>query len=454
MNPSEKVIFDRIVALPPKGRKTLVRRVRTAALRNRFYFKKRDQIPVGLVPFVLDKRRRTDIRNVTRSVFRLQLKAPELFRSNYRGFADTFRLESKTRSWFDRPEKLRTRQQHMIRPDFGMWERDGTMTPVLFEINSLMLGGLYIQSAALKIVGECILPYLKVRPKALGIEPSVDLLVFLKRWLQKGIRSVGTPKGGGIAFLEDLPPGGGFSELPRITDFFQRQGIRALHGDPRELRLRGEKVYLRNMPVAYAYRDFSYEDTGGPRNPRLDAYRRLWDQGRVAPGFPADFDQKGILECFSSEEFAGLFSRSEAQRFKGHIPWTRVLFERKSTCRDGRRRDLPRYALRAREQLVIKPSWLSGGDGIIIGRNAKPDRWERAIEKAIKKPGAFSLQEHIENPPRPTAFLRGGQVQIKDCRFTIGTFFDGSEFGYHLRVSPKEIVNVAKGGALAPLYLC
>ncbi len=31
-------------------------------------------------------------------------------------------------------------------------------------------------------------------------------------------------------------------------------------------------------------------------------------------------------------------------------------------------------------------------------------------------------------------------------------FHDGKAFGYHFRVSPKDIVNVAQGGALGPVY--
>lgn len=454
MNPSEKVLLDSIAALTPHGKERLVRKVKKAAAKSGLYYKRRDQHPVGLVPLVMDRGMRGTIHSLTRSAFKLQMNAPALYWSDFRGFSKLFKLEPRTKAWLEKYRGRRAKPwQHILRPDYGMRMRSGSLSPVMFELNSLMLGGIQIQSAALEVVQGCILPHLGISPGKLGIEPSMDLLELLKRWLLEGLKKSGGPRGGGIAFIEDLPPGDGFSELPRITRFFKDAGIRAEHGDPRELRLRGEEVWLRDMPVAYAYRDFSFEDTGGPRNPRLKAFRTLWEAGRVGPGFPADFDQKGILECFTSPDFESLFSRSEVRRLREHVPWTRVLTQRRTKCLDGRGCDLPKYALKTQERLVLKPSWGSGGEGILIGRSVKSSRWRRAIERGIAKPGSIALQEHIDNPAKPTAYLRGGRVRVQDCRYTIGSFFDGSRFGYHLRVSPKEIVNVAQGGALAPLYI-
>jgi hypothetical protein len=101
---------------------------------------------------------------------------------------------------------------------------------------------------------------------------------------------------------------------------------------------------------------------------------------------------------------------------------------------------------------VIKPSWSSGGEGILIGRHTGKGAWAGAVNRALKDPGAFAVQAYVDNPPTPCCFLRDGALHFKDCRYTLGTFYDGSRLGFHLRVSPSPIVNVAQGGALTPLY--
>ncbi len=75
------------------------------------------------------------------------------------------------------------------------------------------------------------------------------------------------------------------------------------------------------------------------------------------------------------------------------------------------------------------------------------------MAEAVAHPGAFSVQAYVDAPPRPSAYLREGKLNLKDCRSTLGAFHDGKEFGYHLRMSPKDIVNVAQGGALTPIYI-
>lgn len=452
MTSSERVLLDRISGLDdPSGRRLIAAVSRVSAAR-KFYFQEKDNHPVGLVPIVLAKRQVPAFEAVTRALFRFQRKAPDLFINDYRGFAGLVRLERRTKAWIERTGSRPNRPwEHLNRPDYGMRVVDGKLEPVLFELNSLMLGGLHIQSVAMELMRDTVLPRLGIRAGGLGLEAGVDLLDFAKRWLLDARRRAGAGLGG-IAFLEQLPPGGGFSELPQITDFFRKAGVEARHGDPRNLDLRSDGVYLKGMKVAYVYRDFSFEDVGGPDNPRLRAFRRLWDEGRVTPGFPADFDQKGILECLTSEEFAGLFTRKEAALLAAHVPWTRVLTGRKSSGPHGRRVDLPAYVRKNRESLVIKPSWGAGGEGILIGRKINPTRWDKAVAAAVERPGAYAVQAYVDVPPRPSAYLRDGKIQLKPCRYTLGMFHDGIRFGFHYRISPKDIVNVAQGGALGPVY--
>ncbi len=450
MDATAGLIDARIEALTAAQRKRLIGSVQKLAAQRRFFYRSRDCHPLSFAPIVLPRGLRPRLERLTRAFYRFQGRAPELRRRNAYGFADLARLERRTRAWFEAAagrcsEPWRT----LLRPDYG-FTTAGEL--VLYELNSLMLGSLYIQTTAQSVVEERVLPGLGLSSRKLGLTSSGDLMRFFRGWLLASRRRAGFSDGGGIAFLEKLPPDGGFSELPQICGYFRSSGDKAAHGDPRALELRGDRVYLGDMPVSFVYRDFSFEDVGGPDNPRMKAFRRLWEEGRVVPGFPADFDQKGVLECLTSPAFAPLFTRAEAAAFREHVPWTRVMGERKTASADGRRVDLPEHARRERERLVLKPSWSAGGDGILIGRATSPARWERALERSLKVPGGYAVQAFRESERRRLGYLRDGDIRVADCRFTVGVFHGGGGFGFASRISPREVVNVARGGAMAAVY--
>ena len=447
MEPKE--IVESLRALPDAGRRRLLDRVGRIARESRFFYHERENHPVSLAPIVVDRGTASVLRSLTRAVFRFQSRAPELYRGNVRGFADLIRLERRTRAWFDATCGPATTSTLLIRPDFGMAFSGRGLKPVLYESNSLMLGSLYLQPVTQRIVETCALGGRSGR-QSLGLTAPPDLLALLGRWLAAG-RGRG-PRGGLLALLENLPPGGGFSELPEITRSLAGAGGGAAHADPRRLELRRGEVLWKGKPVAYAYRDFSFEDVGGPDNARMKPFRALWERGVVAPGFAADFDQKGILECFTSEAFDGLFTREEARLFREHVLWTRVVGERRTRSAEGRTVDLPEYILKFREHLVLKPSWSSGGEGILIGPSTSEGRWRRGLERALKTPGGFAVQSYASTQKHPTAFLRDGELRFADCNYTIGVFYGGREFGFAARVSARDIVNVARGGAMSAVY--
>lgn len=454
LHPAQAAVLERLKALSPEKSARYVGVLQRECKARKLYYKK-DYQPLGLTPFVLPSRLVPTLEALTRTIYRFQLKAPVLFRERAMGFPDLIRLERRTAAWFARYGDRDPRPwELLIRPDYGLRRGpDGRLTPVLYEFNSCMLGGIYLHSESLEIVEKHGLPGLGLDSRRLGITPSPHLLGFLRRWVHECRRRAGHAGDGGLAFLESLPPGGGFSELPRITHYFQSLGDTAKHGDARALELRNGRICLRGMPVAYAYRDFSFEDVSGPDNPRMRAFGQLWRERRVAPTFASDFDQKGILECLTSRRFESLFSRREVALLREHVPWTRVAAERHTESPEGRRVDLMAYAASHRESLVLKPSWESGGEGIRIGWKTPQSRWERALDRALKTPGGWSVQGYLALPKIETGYLRGGKIHVKACRATVGVFHDGSQFAFHARVSPKDIVNVAQGGALSAVYL-
>lgn len=454
LHPAERPVYELLGALPKAKARQLVEFVQRQSKRRNLYYKKQYS-PFGLVPFVLERETVPTLRALAASIFRFQLQAPRLWQENYKGFSDLIILERRTKAWFERtPVRAARAWELLIRPDFALKPGpDGHQVPVLFELNSLMLGGMYIHGQTLQITDQDVLPSLGLPARKLGVKAAPDNVDYLARFLKRARAASGAGRLGGVAMIESLPAGGGFSELPDLTRLVRAAGVEARHGDARDLEQRKDGVYLKGMKVGFVYRDFSFEDVGGPGNPRLKVFEKLWDEGRVTPGLASDFDQKGILECFTSSEFDGLFSRSEVKRFRAHVPWTRVLAERRTEGLEGKKVDLPKYALKNQERLVLKPSWGSGGEGILLGWKVSPKTWKRGVERGLAKKGSYAVQQYIDVPKRTTGYVRDGKIHRRDCRSTLGVFFDGAEYAYHGRVSSKDIVNVAQGGAMSPIYL-
>jgi len=93
---------------------------------------------------------------------------------------------------------------------------------------------------------------------------------------------------------------------------------------------------------------------------------------------------KVVFELLSSPEYRDMFSQEEAAALARHVPWTRVLRERK-TDHTGAVVDLLPFVAANRERLVIKPSGGGGGGNIVIGRDISEQAWAQAIQRGVSQ---------------------------------------------------------------------
>jgi hypothetical protein len=91
---------------------------------------------------------------------------------------------------------------------------------------------------------------------------------------------------------------------------------------------------------------------------------------------------KVVLELLSSPAYRDLFDAEAAEALARHIPWTRLLRERR-TARGDAEVDLLPFVAANRERLVIKPAGGSGGGDITIGRDVTAEVWTAAIERGV-----------------------------------------------------------------------
>jgi len=301
-----------------------------------------------------------------------------------------------------------------------------------------------------------VFPRLLTPAERRGLGPPPDLLAFVFDWVAETARRLGLPaRRLGVAFVEPSGPGEGYSEIPAIARHFRARGARASTGDPRQLRLGRDGVVLKGAPVDLVYRDVAFADLGDPPSSgrRLAGFRALLERRAVVPGFAAEFDHKGVLECLTSPAYRRFFSAREIALLRASVPWTRVIMARRTEGPGGMRIDLPRYVRKARDRLLIKPNRGSGGEGVVLGWAVPPPRWERAIERALREPGRWVVQERVEAARRPMVYLQDGALHHAPCYASLGLFYVRERLGLHCRVSRAEVVNVGRGGALACAFL-
>jgi glutathionylspermidine synthase len=158
---------------------------------------------------------------------------------------------------------------------------------------------------------------------------------------------------------------------------------------------------------------------------------------------------KAILAVLSDDRFASNFTPAERELINAHVPWTRFVRESYTTDKEGQRVNLPTYAIAKREELVLKPSNATRGEGVKIGHLTERNEWEHSLHHAA---GAepYVLQEYIP-APRLNA-MHPGDGTIESMAFGLDAFVFGGHFaGFHARASLDPVINVGKRGILLPV---
>lgn len=246
-----------------------------------------------------------------------------------------------------------------------------------------------------------------------------------------------------------------YSEFVLFERFFAANGLKAIIVDPGECEYTSGRLVARGMPVDLIYKRVLINELverGGMQHPVVRAVR----DGAVcmANGFRCKLlHKKASLAVLSDERNARCFGPEERAAIAAHVPWTRVVEDRKTTVA-GREVDLVEYARREREQLVLKPNDDYGGKGIVLGWEVSDSEWEAALRTALAEP--HIVQQRIELPVESFPALTPAGVQFADRIVDIAPFvFNGAHVdGCLTRISTASLVNVtAGGGSTVPTFV-
>jgi hypothetical protein len=265
------------------------------------------------------------------------------------------------------------------------------------------------------------------------------------------------------AFVQDKELVGGPNEFPYLVEFMKKQGIPAVHVDPRELRMKGDELWAGDMPVDVIYRDaeigeyIEYEEEGHDLTPLRTAFAR----NQVVSSLAGEFDHKSTFEVLTSERFAKHFTTRQRRIFKKHVLWTRIVREGKTTAFEGEEIDLVPWLRRNKDRLVLKPNRSFGGQDIVIGPHVDLAEWDTALEEALTAAksddgtgGGTVAQRYVDVRVKDFPVLADGGISLEEFYVVCGFLATPRGVGILGRASKRRVVNVGqKGGLTAVLVM-
>jgi hypothetical protein len=246
-----------------------------------------------------------------------------------------------------------------------------------------------------------------------------------------------------------------YSEFELFIRFFEGQGFVCRIIDPRDVEYKNDRLYAGDFPIDLIYKRVLITELierGGLDHPVVKAV----SDGNVCMVNPFHCKilyKKASLAVLSDEKNSKMFTEDEFTAIRKHIPWTRIVEERKTSYGDMPVDLLP-FILKYQERFVLKPNDDYGGRGIVLGWQTNTSGWEQAVEEALTTP--YVVQERVPIPEEPYPSMVDGKLQIFDRMLDTAPFIFYGDYvdGCLTRLSNDPLLNVsAGGGSSVPTFI-
>jgi hypothetical protein len=276
------------------------------------------------------------------------------------------------------------------------------------------------------------------------------LEIFQNYWDKHGSGRKKRPRVAISTFKEFLPG----SEWEIIRDYLIEHGMEANFIDSRDFEYRGGKLLSGNVQfdIVHICLRFTFYKRF-PREHR-DFFEAIKNQAclTINPFRAAIGSQKEGMAFMTNPRNHHHFSEEQVAAIKEHIPWTRRMDETVTISPEGEDISLIEFALREQERLVLKITSGAGGQEVYVGKACDKGKWHDMVEHAGGSPW-FILQEICPIPEYELPVLRNGKVHLEKKLVNVNPYvFDGKYVGSVSRVSDSQVINVAAGGAIMPVF--
>lgn len=320
------------------------------------------------------------------------------------------------------------------------------------EPNLSGVGGVHLAPSCDEVIAEEVVPALVELDPAIDLARVPDMRDLLIQELLDHLEVLGRARGN-IALIDPKYVHDGPDEQDILAQSYtQKHGVTVVHADPSELVLRDGEVFWRDTRIDIAYRDYTVLDLVARANEGVDirAVKTLFQQNRIVSSIAAELDQKSCWEVLTDPAITQKFlTPDERQVARRHIPWTRIVSDRRTTDPYGEGVDLLTYTRESQESLVLKPNRSYGGTGVVIGPSVEPGEWDAAINTAVTSKDRWVVQQLARIPVYDFPVIDdSGDVSMEPFHVVMGFAATRYGVGWMVRASQKQVVNVAQHGGM------
>ena len=247
-----------------------------------------------------------------------------------------------------------------------------------------------------------------------------------------------------------------WSEFEILQAHFQKEGVPTVLADPRDLVFEGGKLTAHGRRIDLLYRRVLINDIVA-RPAECAALVDAYASGAVCMANALTCKiphKKAFFSVLTDEQNSALFSASEHELIRRHIPWTRLLADTKTT-REGESFALLEYVRRHRSDFVLKPNDEYGGTGVQLGWENDERQWDAALDRALAdRSSAWVVQERITIRREVFPMQTDNGVQMRDMLVDFAPYlFRGKMAGCLTRLSSTGLANVTSGGGQVPSFV-
>ena len=255
-----------------------------------------------------------------------------------------------------------------------------------------------------------------------------------------------------IVDLADVPT---VKEFELFREFFEQSGYPSVICTPQQLEFTNNRLSVSGQEIDIVYKRLLVNEY----LPIIREYPALLDAYRAGAicmvnSFRSKLiHKKALFAVLTDPRHASLFTTSELEAIRAHVPWTRLVRD-EETEYFGRSINLLEFIRTNNERLVLKPNDDYGGHGITIGWNSDESGWNEAIQNALSN-GDYLVQERVPTA-RETfpALTDDGRIEFAEQLVDLDPLlFNGKVGSAFTRLSFTELANVSSGGGMVPTYI-
>ncbi|GGT19486.1 hypothetical protein [Streptomyces purpureus] len=179
-----------------------------------------------------------------------------------------------------------------------------------------------------------------------------------------------------------------------------------------QLERRAGRLWLGDRPVDIVYRQFLIEDlVDDDTEAQLEPLLGALESGEVRMFTSLESElcgSKASLGMLSQRAHRHLFSEEELDVIDRLLPWTSSVTSGRVVLEDGTETSLLEHAMADQHELILKPTLLHGGRGVVPGwsPDLTPEAWRELLVDALD--GPYVVQRRIHPVPEPFPEPDGG----------------------------------------------